>query len=313
MDYKTTQKEWERFASIRTKPTRVVELDGGRPHFYPIRRQPLCLHPIVKKMGEDALKIILIHAAYKFMRDIAFIETEVVNNIAIKIAANKLPIKFPESLRQDALTIIIDETYHAYVAQDFIRQVEALTGILSLQEGEETNLFNAISVCKAKLPVHLRDYFELIAVCIGENSITQELVKITEDQSTNKVFYQVNADHAIDEGRHSRIFKIILKHTWETLDKKDRVELAKILPEFLRLYLRQDTQIAYDKVVLQELKLPEKEIEKVLSDTHIAYTKETFGQVNPIVRNIITLLEKTNVLSDKEVKDIFVDEHLIEG
>lgn len=313
MEYKTTQKAWERFASIRTKPTRIIQLDSEKPYFYPLRRQPLCLHPIVKKLGEDAIRFILIQSAYKFMGDIAFIETEVVNNIANKIASNKLPIKFPDSVKQDALTIVIDETYHAYVAQDFMKQVKALTGYGLIQDWTETNLSSAIELCKAKLPAHLKDYFELIAVCIGENSITQELVKISEDESTNKAFYQVNADHAIDEGRHSRIFKTILKHTWQQLEKADRIALAKVFPEFLRLYLRQDTQIAYDKAVLQKLNLEVEDIEKILSDTHIAYTKENFGQVNPIVRNIITLLEKTNVLADEDVKDIFISEHLIEG
>ncbi|MGQ3887959.1 hypothetical protein ACQUW5_02865 [Legionella sp. CNM-1927-20] len=47
-------------------------------------------------------------------------ETELVNRGALIVANDCLDMGFPLALRQDALSVIIDEAYHAYVALDFI-------------------------------------------------------------------------------------------------------------------------------------------------------------------------------------------------
>jgi hypothetical protein len=112
------QEVWEKSSSIRSRPRRIVELDSENMFFYPESRQPLCIHPLVVAKGIDAKRYILTQSLFKFMHDVAILETEVVNSGAILVANNKLDVNFPESMRHDALSVIIDEAYHAYVAKD---------------------------------------------------------------------------------------------------------------------------------------------------------------------------------------------------
>ena len=123
---------WERRATVRSRPQRQLSENEG--HFYPISRQPLCSHPLVKNMGEDAIQFILIQSAYKFMWDIAQIETRLVNNVAEKIANDRFTVKFPEGMKFNGLTVLVDESYHAYVARDFMHQLYGATKVSPIAE-----------------------------------------------------------------------------------------------------------------------------------------------------------------------------------
>jgi hypothetical protein len=121
--YRSKVDRWDKVASVRSRPRRFIGENNTAGYYYPIARQPLCIHPLVQGRGEEDIKFILIQTAYKFMRDIAFVETEIINNTAQKIYSNRFSFKFPLELRLDILSVIIDEAYHAYVALDFIHHL----------------------------------------------------------------------------------------------------------------------------------------------------------------------------------------------
>src|SRR6056297_2995018 len=121
MSIEKLQTQWEGRATVRARPRRLLPDSNG--YFFPKSRQPLCFHPLIQTLGSDAIDFILIQSAYKFMWDIAQIETNIVNEVAEKIANNRYPIPFPESLTFSALTVLVDESYHAYVARDFMNQL----------------------------------------------------------------------------------------------------------------------------------------------------------------------------------------------
>ena len=127
--YQSNLPIWDRKSSIRSRPRRILKPEQKTEYFYPLSRQPLAIHPLIKVRGEEAVRFVLTHTVYKFMHDIAVLETEVVNKGALIIAHDHLKLNFPQAMRHDALSIIIDEAYHAYVAIDYLKQVEEITGI----------------------------------------------------------------------------------------------------------------------------------------------------------------------------------------
>ncbi|XVN43555.1 MAG: diiron oxygenase [Candidatus Rickettsia vulgarisii] len=245
--YKSNFVIWDRKASIRSRPRRILEETEKLQSFFPISRQPIAIHPIIQKMGQSTISYILIQTVYKFMHDIAILETEMVNKGALIVANDHLNINFPAELRHDASSIIIDEAYHAYVAIDYINQVKQLTGVQPIEVLKKTSVINAVNFIKSKLDQALHDKFELIAVCIGEHVLTKDLISIGKDQNVGEFFQNIMADHVLDEGRHANIFAFILQYFWNWLPTQNKDILGPILLEFMREYLRLDIQQEYDK------------------------------------------------------------------
>ena len=208
--YSAKQNQWDKYASIRSKPRRFISIDLDE-YYFPISRQPLCIHPLIVKLGDQAIRFILIQSVYKFMHEIAMLETEMVNSAACKVANNRLSYKFPKDVCHDALTVIIDEAYHAFVAIDFMRQVEDKTKIKPITMPDESPNTNAIKLVNKYLSSNLHDDFELIAVCISEHTLTKELINIGKESTELRSFSNVMVDHVQDEGRHAAIFNQILK------------------------------------------------------------------------------------------------------
>lgn len=309
--YKTKIDKWDKVASVRSRPRRFIEDNNIEGYYYPIERQPLCIHPLVQARGEEVVKYILIQTAYKFMKDIAFVETEVINNTAQKIYSNRFSFRFPIELRMDILSVIVDEAYHAYVALDFMRQLEDKTGIKPLEKRNVTELSIAIEKFLPSLPADLHEIFELIAICIGENTLTKELFSMAAEPSINKIFHQVMADHMVDEGRHSSIFSLILKELWSTVDERTKNLIGEILPDFLVEYLKSDLTIAYNKKILESLEFSVADIEVILSETHIDTPIKNLRSVNPVMKNIIFIIERSGILDHEQTRNYFKKSMLI--
>lgn len=295
---------WEKRSTIRNRPRRLLVADASK-YYFPIIQQPLCLHPLVIALGEKVKQYILIQSAYMFMKTISVNETGVVCAIANKIIQGKTKIPFPKEICQNLLTVIIDEAYHAYVANDFIQQLSTATNIKPIEMNIESSLSRAITVISKSLPQQYRIFFKIIAVCIAENSITKELITVTKDPKVNKFFNEINADHTVDEGRHCRIFLEVLTHLWQEISEVDKESIGPLIPSFIYEYFRRDVKIKNDRKILSQLKLAPDEIEKILYDTHPEYTLENLRLINPIVDNIITLLQKSGVLFHESTADAF--------
>ncbi|KAB8030776.1 non-ribosomal peptide synthetase [Fluviispira multicolorata] len=295
---------WEKNSTVRNKPRRILISDGSK-YFFPITEQPLCLHPIIMALGEEITRSILVQSAYMFMQNILINETEVVCKIVQKIIQKKPFISLPEEMYQNLLTVIIDESYHAHVAHDFINQVENFTKIKPIALSFESSLTRSIQLVLTTLPEHCRFYFEIIAVCIAENSITKELVATIKDPEVNIFFNEINADHLADEGRHCGIFSELLTRLWQEISEDTKKIIGRCLPNFICEYLSRDIKIKIDRDILSKLNLECEEIERVLYDTHPEYTVESLWLINPIVKNIISVLKKSGILNHPETAQAF--------
>ncbi|OGV25767.1 MAG: hypothetical protein A3F18_05480 [Legionellales bacterium RIFCSPHIGHO2_12_FULL_37_14] len=302
--------QWDRFASIRSRPRRHIVQESNE-YYFPISRQPICVHPIITSLGDEAVRFILIQSMYKFMYEIAMLETEMVNKAACNVANNRLPFHFNAAICHDALTIIVDEAYHACVAIDFMNQVEKKTQIKPIEMPKYSPNTLAIEIVTAHLPKELHSSFELIAVCLSEHTLTKELISIGKEGKTLKSFSDVMADHVLDEGRHAGIFAEILAQFWAHFSEAEKQLIGSYLPLFIKEYLNTEQQITFDRKILAALSLSSIEIDTITAETHIEYKASELKNVNPVIPNLIKLLETTLVLSHPPTRDCFHSQNLI--
>ncbi|NVL30727.1 aminobenzoate oxygenase, partial [Pseudomonas syringae pv. actinidiae] len=116
-DYMSFIDAWEGRATIRTRPRRIVENDEKL--IYPLSRQPLVLSDTFTRECAHLRDYALVQSLYKFINDVVIFETEIVDKTARSIAKDNFAIRFPFACRYDAMTVVVDEDYHALVAMDF--------------------------------------------------------------------------------------------------------------------------------------------------------------------------------------------------
>lgn len=303
--YEGRSPHWEKTSSIRVRPRRVFKRQSIEEHLYPPSRQPLVFHPLVKTMGLIAIDTVLVHALYKFLNDIAHLETEIVCGTVLRVAGGATAMALPSPLRRDLLSVIVDEGYHAYVAVDVIDQVRALTGIEPIDLPREIQLGKAMAASRAELRPEDRDNFDLIAVCIAENSLTSELLNINRESGLNPTYHQVNGDHMVDEVRHSLIFRDVLKQLWRGLEASARIRLGSHLPVFIARYLASDIQRDFDRRILESLGMTADDTDRVIADTHLNLPLAEYRKVNPIVDRISALLDECGLFNDTAVAGAF--------
>lgn len=149
-DYMSFIDAWEGRATIRTRPRRMVENDDKL--IYPLSRQPLVLNDTFTRECAHLRDYALVQSLYKFINDVVIFETEIVDRTARSIAKDHFTIRFPFACRYDAMTVVVDEDYHALVAMDFMQQTIALTGIEPIPLPDEIELSRAIPAALALAP-----------------------------------------------------------------------------------------------------------------------------------------------------------------
>lgn len=291
-DYQSFADVWERRATIRTRPRRVLENDERL--IYPLSRQPLVLSETFLRECPQQRDFALVQTLYKFINDVVIFETEIVDKTARSIAKNRFAVAFPFACRYDAMTVVVDEDYHALVAMDFMQQTVAMTGIEPIRLPEQIELSRAIPAAVALAPEHLRSAVELICVAIAENTVTGDVAAFARDDTVKPSIKGLMADHLLDEGRHSSFWARMVRIYWHTASVADREAIAKILPVFIGHYLTNDIQKSFDLRLIDALQVSE--------ETRLSLKEEMTGLAfpinrhHPLVGNIIKFFHNSSLL-----------------
>ncbi|MEG1081562.1 MAG: diiron oxygenase [Pseudomonas sp.] len=292
LDYQSFANAWESRATIRTRPRRMVEDDQRL--IYPLSRQPLVLSQTFERECPQLRDFALVQSLYKFINDVVIFETEIVDRTARKIAKDRFAIRFPFACRYDAMTVVVDEDYHALVAMDFMQQTIALTAIEPIALPTEIELSRAIPAALARAPEHLNDALELICVGIAENTLTDDVAAFARDDSVKPSVKGLMADHLLDEGRHSTFWARLTCIFWQRAAPADRQCIAEILPLFLEQYLTNDIQKAFDLALVNHL--------PVAPDVRQALREEVqamaypIGKQHPLLGNILRFFRSSSML-----------------
>ena len=291
-DYESFADVWESRATIRTRPRRVLENDERL--IYPLSRQPLVLSETFLRECPQQRDFALVQTLYKFINDVVIFETEIVDKTARSIAKNRFAVAFPFACRYDAMTVVVDEDYHALVAMDFMQQTVAMTGIEPIRLPEQIELSRAIPAAVALAPEHLRSAVELICVAIAENTVTGDVAAFARDDTVKPSIKGLMADHLLDEGRHSSFWAQMVRIYWHTASVADREAIAKILPVFIGHYLTNDIQKSFDLRLIDALQVSE--------ETRLSLKEEMTGLAfpinrhHPLVGNIIKFFHNSSLL-----------------
>jgi len=291
-DYQSFADTWESRATIRTRPRRVLENDERL--IYPLSRQPLVLSETFLRECPQQRDFALVQTLYKFINDVVIFETEIVDKTARSIAKNRFAVAFPFACRYDAMTVVVDEDYHALVAMDFMQQTVAMTGIEPIQLPDEIELSRAIPAAVASAPEHLRSAVELICVAIAENTVTGDVAAFARDDTVKPSIKGLMADHLLDEGRHSSFWARMVRIYWHTASDADRETIAQILPVFIGHYLTNDIQKSFDLRLIDAL--PVSQITKRSLKDEIAGLAFPINRHHPLVGNIVKFFHNSSLL-----------------
>lgn len=291
-DYQSFAEAWESRATIRTRPRRLLEDDQRL--IYPLSRQPLVLSETFLRECPQQRDFALVQTLYKFINDVVIFETEIVDKTARSIAKNRFAVAFPFACRYDAMTVVVDEDYHALVAMDFMQQTVALTGIEPIPLPDEIELSRAIPAAVALAPEHLRSAVELICVAIAENTVTGDVAAFARDDSVKPSIKGLMADHLLDEGRHSSFWARMVRIYWHTASDTDRETIAQILPVFIGHYLTNDIQKSFDLRLIDAL--PVSETTRHSLREEIAGLAFPINRHHPLVGNIVRFFHNSSLL-----------------
>ncbi|MFW9082658.1 diiron oxygenase [Pseudomonas sp. P2757] len=291
-DYQSFADAWESRATIRTRPRRVLEDDARL--IYPLSRQPLVLSQTFLRECPEQRDFALVQTLYKFINDVVIFETEIVDKTARSIAKNRFAVPFPFACRYDAMTVVVDEDYHALVAMDFMQQTVAMTGITPIELPDEIELSRAIPAAVGLAPEHLRSAVELICVAIAENTVTGDVAAFARDDTVKPSIKGLMADHLLDEGRHSSFWARMVRIYWHTASDADRESIAQILPVFIGHYLTNDIQKAFDLRLIDALPVNDA-TRRALKD-EMAGLAFPINRHHPLVGNIVRFFHNSSLL-----------------
>ncbi|UDI93104.1 MULTISPECIES: diiron oxygenase [Pseudomonas] len=291
-DYQSFADAWESRATIRTRPRRVLEDDARL--IYPLSRQPLVLSETFLRECPEQRDFALVQTLYKFINDVVIFETEIVDKTARSIAKNRFAVPFPFACRYDAMTVVVDEDYHALVAMDFMQQTVAMTGIEPIELPNEIELSRAIPAAVELAPEHLRSAVELICVAIAENTVTGDVAAFARDDTVKPSIKGLMADHLLDEGRHSSFWARMVRIYWHTASDADRQCIAQILPVFIGHYLTNDIQKSFDLRLIDALPVSEA-TRRALKD-EMAGLAFPINRHHPLVGNIVRFFHNSSLL-----------------
>ncbi|WP_192563025.1 diiron oxygenase [Pseudomonas gozinkensis] len=291
-DYQSFADAWESRATIRTRPRRVLEDDARL--IYPLSRQPLVLSETFLRECPEQRDFALVQTLYKFINDVVIFETEIVDKTARSIAKNRFAVAFPFACRYDAMTVVVDEDYHALVAMDFMQQTVAMTGIEPIELPNEIELSRAIPAAVELAPQHLRSAVELICVAIAENTVTGDVAAFARDDTVKPSIKGLMADHLLDEGRHSSFWARMVRIYWHTASDADRECIAQILPVFIGHYLTNDIQKSFDLRLIDVLPVNDT-TRRALKD-EMAGLAFPINRHHPLVGNIVRFFHNSSLL-----------------
>ena len=302
-DYLSFADAWESRATIRTRPRRLLENDDKL--IYPLSRQPLVLSETFLRECPEQRDFALVQTLYKFINDVVIFETEIVDKTARSIAKNRFAMAFPFACRYDAMTVVVDEDYHALVAMDFMQQTIAMTGITPIELPDEIELSRAIPAAIALAPEHLRSAVELICVAIAENTVTGDVAAFAKDDTVKQSIKGLMADHLLDEGRHSGFWSRMVRIYWHTASENDRQRIAQILPVFISHYLTNDIQKAFDFHLIDALQINNATRQSLKNEmSGLAFP---INRHHPLVANIVRFFRSSSLLDSPCVQSALSD------
>lgn len=297
---------WYEKATVRYTPRIIVPDYTSDALIYPIALSIICEHPLVAARGEDVKSFILTQSAYRFLYGVGLLETKFVIRCSLDLVHDRI---FPidDVKRLQALTVIIDEGYHAHVALDYIVQMKEKSGIAPLSVPQTNRKLDATARAYALLPAQLRMDFQLLAVTLAENVLTNEIATMGREKELTQSYITLMTDHVADEGRHSSYFNDLMKVRWAQLDESTQKTFGTLLPTFLDDFLGVDPHRGFERDMLDECDFSRSDVQQILDDTQDTYLHNQAKLSDRTKARLFRLMKTFGILDCGDVRDAFAD------
>ena len=292
------QEQWEARSSVRTRPRKFIDFTQSG-NFFPKDKQVIFLNQDVINLGQEVKESILIQSFYKYLNDIINLEIKLIISSCNNIIYRDLIIQYDDKIKLNAYTVIIDEYYHVYVAKDMLLQLDRHFPNLKRLNYPVSDAYNAVIVLKDKLDKKYHDIFEIIAVCIFETTLVRELVEFFNSDGVHpSIKFYVN-DHMNDEAKHYGFFFDLLCYTWQRLPQEYKDDIGNHLASFVKLYLNMNSEKSFNYNILESLFQDKEKASTIIENLYKGFdiTPEI-----PIVKNVLSVLQKSELLDNAQVK-----------
>lgn len=304
---------WYARSTVRNSDRVVVSSNQSADQFlYPVSRQIIAAHPLVESRGRETVAYVLAQSSYRYMYEIGLLETRFVIDCSLMLINGEIGAA-SESDKLEALAVVIDEGYHAYVALDFIMQIKESTGIEPIEVPYENENLKAVRKYSAMMEGETQADFYLIACTIAEHTLTKDLLSVGRERGATESFSQVMKDHVSDEGRHASYFARMMRHHWKDMSEKSREKIGQVLPAYLYEYLSYDKERMFERKILLQCGLDDTEVNTVLGETYEQYIDKSESYINTTLKNIVALLKRCDVLEHEPTQTSFLQAGMLQG
>ncbi|MGS0894739.1 diiron oxygenase [Burkholderia stagnalis] len=295
---------WYEKATVRYTPRIIVPDYTSDALIYPSALSIISGHPLVVARGKEVRSFILTQSAYRFLYGVGLLETKFVIQCSLDLVHDRI---FPidDVKRLQALTVIIDEGYHAHVALDYIVQMREKSGIAPLSVPQTNRKLDATARAYAMLPPELRMDFQLLAVTLAENVLTNEIATMGREKELTKSYITLMTDHVMDEGRHSNYFNDLTRVRWAQLDATAQSTFGTLLPAFLDDFLGIDPHRAFEREMLDACDFSSGDVQRILDDTQETYSGNHAALSNRTKARLFRLMKTFGILDRGDARDAF--------
>jgi len=292
---------WEARGSVRTRPRKTIDFDKSG-YFFPQDRQPLLLDENVATLGEQARERILIQSFFKYLHDIVNLEIKEIVSACTKILYADLPVTFSPETKLNTYSVIIDEYYHVYIAQDLMLQLQERYPDLGQFDFPVSDSQRAVAEIKSRLDPKYHDVFEILANCCFETTLVRELVEFFDSPDVHpSIRYYVN-DHMNDESRHYAFFLDLMRYVWASVPEDYREAIGSRMGEFVKLYLSVESEKQFNVQLLTEILGDREKAERSIASLYEGFDVTTDM---PIVKNVLRAFRNAGVLDHPAVRTSF--------
>ena len=305
MQYRSPFDNWYTYSTVH-KPLPDFTCETGLVLFPP-ELVPGVGHPLVGKLGDHAVRRLTMRKLESYNEFTEKLEYKAVMAASIKIAQNPSAFGLSEQAGREARLIVTDESHHAYVAIELIKQIPGFSELPPLTPSQPLFL-RGLEELERDLPNEFADDLLIAFVSISETLITSILRGIPRDRRVVSAVRNTVRDHCIDEARHHSYFVYVVHQHWASIEPYRREILGPLYAKLIRLFL--DPNLDLCRAWLIEAGLDPSDAEFVLQDYYSP--KRVAAGIRADSFPTLKLMERVGVLDHPTARPAFVEQKLID-
>jgi hypothetical protein len=300
--------QWEQRATVRRMPRTRLSAEAARGELFPAALQPVLSHVDVIARGPDVRRRILTQAAATFMLHVAILEVDIITDLCIKFVNADTGLPMPEVAKQVALTVGTDEVYHAFVAREFLGDLERHTGIVPVR-GAPLSIVAALAEVRRHAPPGLKVVADTMVLCFAENFVTEELFGLSREAVPQGPFHTIMREHMMDEGRHQVFFQKLFRQVWTMLGEEQRSALGRLVPVYLDSSLAVGTFEASQRDLLEDAGFDPEAAARIAREALVAVFGTEMPRKSglPLMRNTLHLVEVSGILEHEPTRRVLIE------